>query len=371
MRFSFHQKTGLLPRPRSGGGQQRIPFTVNVILFFLLVSGLFVATAHADEVFMQNGDRIHGEVISMGSEELLFRTAYAGDITINWKYVSRLSTDKPIEVELQDNVILRGRAIQSQREGELTIQPSEAPATAPIPMAHVMGLQPYVEERGWEVEANAALGIGRATGNTRNEKINFTGEAKFTKRPDSFNLYGEAWYESESGDTTKDRDLVSLEYRRDVSGKWYISGNSLDTRDEFKDLRYFLSANMGVGYDFWRSPVKNLSFDLGPGYVSEEYKNPQANFGFQDSREYVAAVGRLNADKWFFDRFFQGYYRIWWIQSLQSSDVWKIYNRIGVRIPLRKHMFADLRYGFDYDNSPADNTDRLDTQLTIGLGLEY
>ena len=43
---------------------------------------MFVSIAYADELMMKNGDRLQGTVVSMSLGKLVFKTSYAGDITI-------------------------------------------------------------------------------------------------------------------------------------------------------------------------------------------------------------------------------------------------------------------------------------------------
>ena len=76
-------------------------------IFFLMIGN-----GKADEIKLKNGDRITGEVIRMQENLLVFKTAYAGEITIAWEEVLRVITDRPINVVLEDDTSLEeiGRA---------------------------------------------------------------------------------------------------------------------------------------------------------------------------------------------------------------------------------------------------------------------
>ena len=63
---------------------------------------LFAIKSVADEVYLKNGDRITGQVISMEEGKLIFEASYAGKINIDWAEVSELKTDAPITVILRD-----------------------------------------------------------------------------------------------------------------------------------------------------------------------------------------------------------------------------------------------------------------------------
>ena len=52
---------------------------ISTALFVFLMWG----EASADEVWLKNGDRLTGKVLSLDAGTLLFKTAYAGDLSIN------------------------------------------------------------------------------------------------------------------------------------------------------------------------------------------------------------------------------------------------------------------------------------------------
>lgn len=340
----------------------------------LLLVSLFVLstnTVYADEIFMKNGDHLKGKVVSMDSGKLVFNTPYTGDITIDWDFVARITTETPLQIKLEDDLTLHGKAVGAE-EGSLVLEPEGELPTEPITLSQVQELKPYEPgEKRWEVDGYFTFGFSNAKGNTVNEKLNFDGELKFSKEPHSLTLYGEARFETERGTDTKNNDLYSIEYRHSISKKMYLYATTVGLRDEFKDLKFQLTLAGGAGYRFWDSTQKNLSIGLGPGYVKETYTQPQKNFGNTDDRDYAAATWSLDSDMWFFERLFQGYYRNWGSVAFDDSSIWQVNNRIGVRVPLVKKLFGDISYRYDYNNFPADGKDKLDREIRLKLGLNF
>jgi hypothetical protein len=64
-------------------------------LFIWVFFSMTVVThmACADEVVLDNGDGITGKLVRLKEGKLIFKTDYAGEITIQAKRVSRLATD--------------------------------------------------------------------------------------------------------------------------------------------------------------------------------------------------------------------------------------------------------------------------------------
>ena len=72
-------------------------------LRFLLSTVLLLAwPAWADTVWLNNGDRLSGEILLLDGGKLVLKTKYAGRVLIDWKDVSTLSSDKPLLVK-RDN----------------------------------------------------------------------------------------------------------------------------------------------------------------------------------------------------------------------------------------------------------------------------
>ena len=77
----------------------------SIIYLAIVVSVIFLNIARADEVVMKDGSRLVGTVVSMKSNNLVFETSFAGNITIKWDQVARLSTEKPVEASFGDRQV--------------------------------------------------------------------------------------------------------------------------------------------------------------------------------------------------------------------------------------------------------------------------
>jgi hypothetical protein len=53
---------------------------------------------YADEIELKNGDHLSGEVKKMEDALLTIKTPYAGEVSVKWKEVKRLRSDKPLKV---------------------------------------------------------------------------------------------------------------------------------------------------------------------------------------------------------------------------------------------------------------------------------
>jgi hypothetical protein len=87
--------------------------------FWLLISvGILFASdpVVADKLHLSNGDVITGKAIRMEDRKLILKTEYAGEISVDWQKVVKLSTDAPIKVMLRDGTALTGTAKEADKK---------------------------------------------------------------------------------------------------------------------------------------------------------------------------------------------------------------------------------------------------------------
>lgn len=68
--------------------------SLRILLSCLLLS--LSCSAFADTVWLNNGDRLTGEILLLDGGKLSFKTKYAGRVLIDWKDIDTLSADKPL-----------------------------------------------------------------------------------------------------------------------------------------------------------------------------------------------------------------------------------------------------------------------------------
>lgn len=338
------------------------------VLVFALAAG--ANWSYADEVLMKNGSRLLGTVVSMGGEKLIFKTEFAGEITIDWKQVELLTTEDPMEVQLEDGTEHKGKAVTAE-EGRIVLQDEEGAPSRPISLAEVKSVNPEKPPEGWQFHGRLELGLSYESGNTSNDKLNFEGKLDASRLPHVFTLYLESNIEESFGELTKDKLRTSLRYSRFLTKEMFLFGLAQAERDYFSDLLLLGLGSAGAGYQFWKSPEKNFKVYIGPSYVQEKYSEPQQSLGYRDEQDYAAALWGMDFDMWFFKQRLQFFHRNTGTWSLEDSDVWRFITRTGFRVPMGRIFFTTLQYNYDYVNTPADGKLKADKEALIRLGWKW
>jgi len=327
--------------------------------------------AHGDEVIMKDSSRLVGIVVSMESNELVFKTSFAGNITIKWDQVARLSIESPVEVTLGGEEIYKGKVVHSD-EGTIILKPEEGPETAPLAMAEIKTLSPPKPPPKWEFDGRISLGASYEEGNTEKDKFNLDGQLELYKYPHRFTTNFEVGIEKSFNIKTEDKSLANLSYNRFLTENWYLFTDGGFEQDKFADLDSYWEGFVGPGYQFWKSKDdKNLSIAAGPGYVSEHFSVPQQSLGGQDSREYAAASWSVNFDSWHFKKSIQPFFTNTGSISFEDSSVWRTKIRTGIRFPMLYKVFGSVQYNWDWVNSPADGKKEYDEAIMIKLGYGW
>ena len=329
-----------------------------VIAFFALLL-VFVTSgqAAADEVWLKNGDHLTGKVLSLEGGTLVFKTAYAGDLSIKWEEVANLKTDEPIKVVLGDETTAQG-PVSPGEEGKVTVKAQEVAQPITVDLANVKTINPRPPLR---MDLRINFGLNITDGNTNTQNI--YGEGEFVARTDK-NRYtiGAIYSRSEDENVkTEDSAIGYMKYDHFFTKKWYGYANATAEKDEFKDLDLRTSLGIGAGYQFIESERTNLSLELGPSYVNEDYIVAEDN-------SYIAGRWGLKFEYYILPKSLQYFlYHTGW-QSLEESEDLTLYTQTGFRIPLYKRLNLTAQFNWEYDKSPSPGKEKNDYTYILTIG---
>ena len=121
----------------------------------------------------------------------------------------------------------------------------------------------------------------------------------------------------------------------------------------------------GAGYQFFETPLKNLSVKAGIAYVNEDYE------GDADDKDYPSGRWAVRYDQYFFDKFVQVFHVHEGHISLDDTKDMFVRTRTGLRFPLRKGFNTTIQYNWDWDNTPAQGIERVDERYLFTLGYSW
>jgi len=326
---------------------------VLAVFFVLLVCG----QASADEVWLKNGDHLTGKVLSLDAGTLVFKTSYAGDLSIAWGEVVNLKTDEPIKVLLGDETTAQG-PLSPGDAGKVKVKAEQVAEPLTIDLANVKAINPKPPLR---TNFRANVGFSMTDGNTDTQDI--YADAEFMART-LHNRYtiGGLYKRSEDEDVkTEDKALGYMKYDHFFTKKWYGYANATGEQDEFKDLDLRVTLGVGAGYQFIETDRTNLSFEAGLSYVDE-------NYILADDNDFAAGRWALKFDHFLLPKSLQYFLYHTGLQSVEDSDDLILFTQTGFRIPFYKNLNITAQFNWEYDKSPSPGKKESDYTYLFTLG---
>ena len=318
----------------------------------------------ADEIWLKNGDRISGTVKKMEDKVLIFKTPYAGEMSIEWDEITALTTDAPIEMVLDDDTSFLGSMVPAPG-GQIKLQlVDETVERLAVDLSEVKAINPSPPERRLEIKARLNIGVNVETGNTDKEEYDVNGELSLRSEKNRFIFYGEYELDKADGDKTKEQSKVFSKYDRFLTQKFYIFGSTFFETDVKQDLDLRLVPSAGPGYQFYETELTNLWVELGPAYTIEKYDE-------SDDEEYMAGVSRINFDHFLFKKILQFFHFDQVLLSFEDTSDIVILSRTGIRAHFYKYFNLTAQWNWDWDNDPAPGNDRSDHEYIVSVGFQY
>ncbi len=266
---------------------------VVLVGFLGLASVLF-----ADQITLKNGDHLTGTVVKSDGKTLVLHTDYAGDVTVDFKAITQITTDKELHVTTSGKKTVVGPVTTS--EGKLEVA-TKAGGTVEIPQSDVAVIRNDAEQtaydkslhpgltRGWNGGANVGFSLARGNSQTTNLAIGIN--AVHPTLNDKISIYLTSLQTNNQLATPSTvADLVTggIRYDRNFEPKWFgfVGADFMSNALQDLDLRGVYGG--GLGYHAIKSD--NTTFDLlaGVNYTHETYSNGTVNTPITNPPTYTS-----------------------------------------------------------------------------------
>jgi putative salt-induced outer membrane protein YdiY len=319
----------------------------------LLVSA--VPSMSADQLVLNNGDRLSGTLVELRGGALTFTTDYAAEVKIAASAVSLVETDHEVELRLQSDEVLIGKL--KTENGRLRVAGSDIRSATSLSWDEVKSINvPFAVWGG-----GVWLGGSQVTGNTERQSVNFGAEATRASETDRWNFSLLYNYAREDGDLSTRNTYAVLKYDRFFSQRFYGYLSVEMLKDKFKDLNLRTIVGPGIGYQFWDKATRALALEAGAAYFSEDRRAG-------DDKQW--ATGRLAAK-----------FRLQLSDSIRFSDHLILYPRFqkpgegslrndaALVTSLGSSWSLRIAHLWEHDSQPAEGVKNND--FTTSVNLQY
>jgi hypothetical protein len=289
----------------------------------LIFLTLITAEVSAGELILKNGDLIRGNLVELTSEQLVWASENFGQLTV--------ATDKIDTVN------------------GLTASAS----------LNAMGSPVFSSTYGGTLSATGAY----ASGNEEREDWDIEGSVQW--RQGDFRHRSAVNYESHRLDNIPAKEEYRLDYGLDwfFGEQWFWSNSLIWGANDNRGIEQYYAAGSAIGRQFWDSEKTALSAESGLLWIREEYQN-----GTEDGRltwSWAADYRRMLTSS--LELFHSHSLRA----SINDLDDSELRADLGLKAPLIKDVFTELKFEWIYDNQPIEGTESSDSQLTIGVSYSW
>ncbi len=316
----------------------------------------YIGEAFADEVFLDNGDRLTGEVTVLQDGKATVKTDYAGSVEIQKDHIRKIVTTNPVTIRLDSGETFHG-PLSTPREGWISV--GAAPGREPVVLSwrKVASINP--PPPAW----HGALTIGGnlQSGNTDSSNASVELNASRKTSQDRFRLGFLYNYGSENGSVTTRNAYGHFQYNYFLTPAFFSYLGVELYNDHFKNLNLRTVAGPGVGYQIWDETQKGLEVEGGIAYFSEDIRDGE-------DRHWITArlAGDFHYLLWntvVFSENFTIY------PSLEKTGQYQLRNVAGLTTPMWNKWSLNFKNILERDSDPQPGIKSND--FTWILGLQY
>lgn len=318
-----------------------------------------VGSALADDVVtLKNGDRLTGTVVDMNGGKLKFKTAYAGEVVIDWAQIQSLTTAGAVKVKLVDGELLEGK-VSTTEAGTLKIEGEALKGPVELGPAKVS----KINETPTEWHGSVDVGYFQTGGNSR--KISAIAAVNLLRETDrdKFQIRADFRYGRERGVTTDRKAYGLVKYAYKFTERFYGYISEEVFHDFTKDLRVGTVTSVGVGYDIIKAEHTDLSAEAGIAYMTNDYRN-SPDEGHVGGRVFVHFRQDLFLGLVFVND-------LTFYPNFERGRDWQARDEASISAGLGKGLTARIGAIWDYDHEPPAHNFRHDVVYFATLGYRF
>ncbi len=347
---------------RTIGGLFRIGVLPAVQVLGVLAACM-CTTARADTVWLENGDVISGKIEKLEAGKLSIKTQYAGTINVSWRYVRAVDANKPLWVSLigEEQASQRTLASAGKRLKVVDEDGYSRTFSAAWPVAGITREQPVLADE-WEVTGTFGVNVDSKKGNKEELVLSFDGNLGINDQWNKNLFKWDVEIENKKGVRSSEWEL-GYSYSRYLTEHWFVKGAADQSHDSDADLKLRTSVGGSGGYRFWETLDGALLTSVGVTHLWEDYQK-------EDDQKHYALTWDLHFRntiykdmEYFLDN--KIFYR------LGSGNKLIIDTEHGLKMSLTEALELKLTHYFDYDGKPADNAEKTDSQVKLGIGYKW
>ena len=346
-----------------------------VLLAFLVLSSCVV---FADQITLKNGDRLTGTIEKSDGKELVIKTEFAGEVTVQWPAVQGIKSDQELHVGLKN-----GQTVVcpvSSADGKIEVSTKTA-GNVEAPKENIVVMRSDAEQIAWERLQHPGLlqgwagginvGFGLTAGNSETKNLALAFNGVRTGLRDKLTLYTTSVYATSATATpnvTANNNKGGARYDRDITKRLFGFVNADFFTDALQDLNIRALGGGGLGFHVIKSDSTTLDLLAGLNYTHENYTQVPPLTGHLVHNFAEGTLGEtlthklkqtvITQDAYFFPDF-------------KSGGDYRATFDLGTVTKINKWLGWQNSFGDVYVTNPPTDKKRNDVVFTTGINVSF
>jgi putative salt-induced outer membrane protein YdiY len=332
---------------------------------WILALPLLAATAvSADTLWLSNGDKISGELLSVTDGQLTWSSPLFGEITVSQLDVAFLDTEAAFNMAVGSKDPMRDCVFTRKEDQQWVSCDGKEQALPPWQGIDQIASGELIDKAAYQMTGSVAIALNDSGGNTDEQEIGIDVRTQVRNDKNRHGLSVDIDIKETDGAQTKDQQTYRYKYDRFVTEQWFWSLNAGLEKDDFKDMEERRTVDTGIGYQFLDTEFVSLSVEGGLSYIEESFVDgsDDEKGAFRWSTDYRWQI--LSSGLTFFHR------NLLW-QTFESGNDWEIETESGFLVPIIGSLSSEFKYEYDYDNTPAAGDEKADRVWTVGVRYDW
>jgi putative salt-induced outer membrane protein YdiY len=346
----------------------------NFLLSMLLTGLLLCPFAFADQIILSNGDRLTGTITKSDAKNLVIKTEFAGEVTVQWPAIQEISSTQALYIGLKDGSTVVGSVKTS--DGNIEVEAAgKAPVAVPkdaVTFVRNDAEQTVYEKslhpgllQGWAGGANVSFALTRGNSATKNLGLAFTADRKTKK--DHLGVYLNSVFATNDASgavpaTTANAVQGGLRYDRNVDSRLFAFVGSDFQTDALQDLDLRTVFSGGLGFHAINSDRTTLDLLAGGNYTRENYSTFSRDLvAITLGEELMKKLGQSTVLT----------QKLYAYPDLNEAGEYRATFNFGTVTKLNKWLGWQNAFGDIYVTNPPAGKKKNDVLLTTGFNISF
>jgi putative salt-induced outer membrane protein YdiY len=333
---------------RSTSFQIQLVALVGLAIGLLSISSL---PAQPAIVFLKNGDRVTGTVLSEDTNRITLSNLWSKEIIIPLSAISRREKIAPAipALTVPPGVVQAPGTASAKGSNQLAKGVAIAPGARPAAAKHWAG----------------DIQLGTDLGYSEKQHQNYTAHAKITYAKDKFRhvLEYDFAYGRTEGVTSTDRMDGSSKIDYDYTPRWYVYSLGSAGYDRIRKIDYRMEVGPGIGYHLIKITNFVFNTEAGIDYQSQHLKD--------DTRPDLFFYRLAENSTWQLNKKLTLDEKFEYMPRVEKLEEYKLRFESNLRYGLGSNLSLVLTVLDLFESRPAAGVSQNDLQVRSSLGVKF